>query len=440
MPRRSLATLIALGLGASEALLIHAAANLVFTLQGRPEVVPYALLLAMACLPPAARALPVGQPRIRRIAGVALGLLALGTYVGLRFGSAFWFNGLAWWIAIVGLATLMRGAMLARHESPVRRSLIAGILTLFALWAFWALTLPGRTGPPPALPVPVLAYFALVLPLLAMERVETARRRSSAPEGRLLTFSLSSVFTTVAVVAGILALAVALTQAAGLLSAAATPLLLGPIDALVRAIAWPAGLLIEAIVNALKPFAISRRRPQVQGREGTSAPVVPDDTGALAMGVAIGIGVFLLILAVLLFWLLRHQRPSLEEEPVPEDERESLWNWRDFWSRFRRPPTILPAAEDLMGDDPRTRIRRVYRRFLTGAAGQRLVRAPADTPLEFARVVANSRPESASSVGALTRAYLAARYAPTVPDERLAAEADAALRAVESGWSDGRSL
>jgi hypothetical protein len=255
----------------------------------------------------------------------------------------------------------------------------------------------------------------------------------------MLTFSLSSVFTTVVVVAGILALAVTLTQAAGLLSAAASPVLLAPIDALVRAIAWPFGLLIEAIVNALKPFTIYRRRPQVQGREGASAPVVPDDTSALAMGVAVGIGVFLVILALLLLWLLRHQRSTQEEEPQGEDERESLWNWRDFWTRFRRAPTILPAAEDLRGDDPRTRIRRAYRRFLLGAAGQHLVRGPADTPLEFARVVADRRPESAPSVNALTRAYLVARYAPTLPDERLAIEADAALRAVESGWGSSAS-
>jgi hypothetical protein len=69
-----------------------------------------------------------------------------------------------------------------------------------------------------------------------------------------------------------------------------------------------------------------------------------------------------------------------------------------------------------------------------GAAGRDLVRAPADTPLEFARVVAESRPESAPSVRALTEAYLAARYGATLPDERLAAQADAALQSVESGW------
>jgi hypothetical protein len=435
MPRRSLATLIAIGLGASEALLIYAGANLAFTLQGRPEAVPYVLLLAMASLPPAARALPLGLPRARQTAGVALGLLALGTYIGMRFGNGSWFNGLAWWIAIVGLGTLLRGALLARHESRVRRSLIAGIITLFALWALWALSLAGRTGPPPALRVPVLAYFALVLPLLAIERVETARRRSSAPEGRMLTFSLSSVFTTVVVVAGILALAVALTQAAGLLSGAASSLLLAPIDALARAIAWPFGLLIGAIVSALKPLTIYRRQPPVQGREGTGAPIVPDDTGALTVVVAIGFGLFLVILGLLLLWLLRHQRLTPEDEPVLEDERESLWNWRDFWTRFQRAPTVLPGAEALMGDDPRTRIRRSYRRFLLGAFGQHLVRAPADTPLEFARVVAASRPESAPSVHALTAAYLAARYGATLPDERLAGEADAALRAIDSEWT-----
>ncbi len=437
MPRRILPAAIALGLASSEAILIYAGANLALTLQGQPAGVPYGLLLALLAIPLAAGAIPLGPRPWRRAAGAALAGAVLLAYVFGRFlahGSADWpFEvllqpGLLHWTLVVGTGALLRGTALANRRRSVSASFRAGIAALFGFWALWALIGIGREAAP-ELPVPLSAYFAIALPLLAMERVETARQRSAAPARRALTFSLTSLLAITLLAAGILAGAVTLAAQARLLRGAA-PALLTPLDAVIRVIAWPLGLLVEGAVALLKPFTIYRRRAEPTGHEAIGAPVAGHDLKPLVAGAIVLAALLVLAAAVLLAWLRRHRAAARVEEAEAEDERESLWNWKDLWSRFRRPAAAPPPSDALVGDDPRIRVRRLYRQFLGAAARQRMERAPATTPLEFWAVVRETRPEVAPQLSALTQAYLVARYARDPPGAPLVTQAEEALRQV----------
>lgn len=442
MPRSLLAPLLAMGLAASEALLIGAGANFALTVQGQPPAAPLALLLAMAWLPLAASAVEIGAPGPRRLVGGALSAGLLFSYLNVRFEPG-WFAqqithpGLPAWIALVSLATTLRGTAIANGRTAVRTSFATGAVLLFVFWLLWALSLAGREGEPPPLPVPLVGYFALTLPLLALERVQLVRRRSAAPDRRALTFTSASLAATVLVVAAVLALGALLAQGAGIFRDGILPYL-APLDGVIRLIAWPLGLLAGGLATFLRPFARPRTAPLgPSGGAGDPQRDATDPTVLLILGL-LTVVIALTLLAVGLIWLVRRGRRPEEPAAVSTDERESLWNWREALRGFRRVPPGRLTWEELPGDDARSRVRRLYREFLaTAAARRQLFRSAADTPLKFAAQVTGTVPEAGPALAVLTDAYMIARYADAALDESTVEGARAALRSVQSKLGAG---
>ncbi len=432
-----------MGLAASEALLIGAGANLALTVQGQPPAVPLALLLGAMWLPLAAAAVEIGAPGRRRLVGGALAAGLLFWYLNVRFEPG-WFAqqithpGLPAWIALVSLAATLRGTAIANGRSTVGTSFMTGAALLFGFWLFWALSLAGREGPPPALPVPLVGYFALTLPLLALQRVQLMRRRSADPDRRALTFTGASLTATVLVVAAVLALGALLAQGAGLFRDGILPYLV-PLDGVIRLMAWPLGLLAGALATFLGRFAL--RRPAPLGPTGGAAAEpqthATDPTVLLVIGV-LTVVVALTLLAIGLIVLVRRGRRHDEPAAVSADERESLWNWREALAAFRSVPRGRLTWEELHGDDARSRVRRLYREFLaTAAARRRLLRSAAATPLQFAAQVTRAVPEAGPPLAVLTEAYMIARYADASLDESTVERARAALRAVQAKLGAG---
>ncbi len=147
--------------------------------------------------------------------------------------------------------------------------------------------------------------------------------------------------------------------------------------------------------------------------------------------------VLLLLLWLAVRWGLNFWRKH-QQARSSVDERTSLWSWgqvgQDLQSLWRGWVDSLgrrSAADELRGDTPALRIRRAYRRLLELGVEAEKARSVDQTAREYGGEATSFVPAATTSIGQLTSAYEAARYAEGASAAEAAA-AEAALAEIEA--------
>lgn len=107
--------------------------------------------------------------------------------------------------------------------------------------------------------------------------------------------------------------------------------------------------------------------------------------------------------------------------------------WLTSWWRWPKWLVSMFRRRRLGGDADTASVRDVYRKLLAWAAAHGYRRSEAETPFEFAAVLASAYPEAAQGLETLTRAYVEVRYGSRVPcgDE---------VRSLREVWAELRRM
>lgn len=170
---------------------------------------------------------------------------------------------------------------------------------------------------------------------------------------------------------------------------------------------------------------------------------LPDWLGGALLWLVVG-----LIVAYFLFNYLKAQ--GVFKGKWAANWQHLLFWWRARWARVgasastalagvrRRLRPAAQAALDAAGLrqirvgrlPPRERVRYYYLKMVARADERGVTRPPSATPLEFSRTLDDEWPDAENDIGALTDAFLAARYAPAEIDRRQVTEAQGVWRRI----------
>ena len=286
----------------------------------------------------------------------------------------------------------------------------------------------------------VLAFFACGLVALALARLELLRRgRSAGGEapgavGRhwmgLLAITTFGTLGAAVLLAGVVSVQV-FSDITRLLGGALSLVLLAII-----ALTLPLVFLMEQIIYGIRwllaalgvaPDPVRPRPPEPMNFEELQQEV---ENGGLPPEIvlaahAIGLGLVIAVaIAIIAFALFRY-RPAREEQA--EEERESIWSWREAWTALleglralwqrllhHAHPASAPAAGPGWADpsEPAARtVREIYRAFLGWSAQRGIRRRTDQTHYEFLAELTGHIPTAEPEAAAITSAYLPVRYA-----------------------------
>lgn len=380
-----------------------------------------------------------------RLLGAALAVVSVTALVP-RFGLGLALAAVAWYRGVgIGRSPMLIDDVFGYFTMG---SIALVVLGLFR--AAWPEAAPAGSGT-----IPVLAFFGAGLVALALARLELLRRRRPAGDeappavGRqwmgLLTLTSFGVLGVSVLLAGLVSFQV-LADLTGLLGSALRLLFL-----VIIALALPLVFLMEQLVYGVRwllaalgivPEPVQPRPPepldfqelQEQAENGGLPPEV------IVLGQFVGIGLLAAVAIIVLVLALFRYRAS--QEQAVEEERESVWSWRDawagivlglksLWDRLLRrswPASALGGtyrwAEP---SEPAARtVRETYRALLHWAAQRGLPRRTEQTPYEFLGALTDALPEAGQEAAAITAAYVPVRYAQGPVERGLVREAEAA--------------
>jgi hypothetical protein len=341
---------------------------------------------------------------------LAICLWSRGLWIGLEAADARiearWFVGGMAVLLLLSIVTMTGHAAQANAVGRVMRLLVLAyfFVGLLVLALVHASTLRGTGGPVPGASVPWV--IAVAVPIATIPIVGFLLTAGVAPAVRMTMRA--------AVVAAIVAWQVALWIGYWIL------LFLRWLSSL-----FPAGSEGPLHSRAMLPRPPPRvKLPQLQTHFALST------FNITAVFIVL---VFVLLLA-LLVWLLTRQRARVEA-PVQDDERSSVWSWALFLAQLRglwawlwhtrhhgRARHATSGANSPAMPDDEYDVRTLYRRFQQRAAELRHPRAPATTPIEFARSLFRLEPRHSQEIGLVTEIYDRARYGQktTAPEHRAA--------------------
>lgn len=347
---------------------------------------------------------------------------------------------LAYTLTLLALFLYWRGT-----QVPTRDSL--GVSTLFGRGGA-AILIALLLGPifntgTPISSAPVLAhivgFIGLSLLALALSHAEDDPANSAKRLGWRWMATLGLAIAAIILV-GILAVA--------LLGGGAA---IGAAQNLLRLIFFPIALVGGLIAYLLATFLVAPLAellrqafaqmhllenlapPPEQMAGGTNDQGMFEAVTRIADGATFLMALIPIAILVVAIVLLRGRRQKAREN---DEERESLGvasslanDLRDLLGRLRNPfarqlEGLRAALDALRGDDPATRVRRAYVRFLLRLEERAQPRPPAQTPAELAAAL-----DTTQALTTLTDSYEQARYNPAgVP----ATAADAAEQALET--------
>jgi len=162
---------------------------------------------------------------------------------------------------------------------------------------------------------------------------------------------------------------------------------------------------------------------------------------------------FVLLVAVLVWWVLRRRRARIAARSRAEEIHESVWSWdlflaqlkALFWALFGRffPRRALPkgdqSAQAVIEGGPSVRtIREIYRMLLKRTAKLGYPRHKNETPYEFRQRLDERTPLAEPRLSLITDAYAASRYGGFELDEAEVAQVQGAWAEVEQKWTSPR--
>lgn len=391
-----------------------------------------------------ARRLSWPLPRLRLLV-VGSGVVAAGTAALLEHGAetglaAGFFGLFLWWRAV-------RRGQDALGPDQIEDTFKLGLAGLVGFLAVASATEGGRyLALQAAVAAYVLGFFFVGLVSLALARLAAQRDQSRARHGSAPAYNRQWLGTLVAVVVGLLLVAVLVAQivTVDLIGALWRPigaLLSDILYVLILTIAIPLALLLELLVNLARSL-MGRPQPLVQQqpnglmeltwRIARREPfVLPPEVERAANVLAI-----LLVAAAALVLLARAVRwwRERERDDEVEEERDSVWSWssaraaliawlRGLRARLRRRerPTDGGAAGSATpalgaGSPSAATVRQIYGRALALAASLGHKRAAWATPYEhLPGLQAGLDPDE--DVSCITDAYVRARYGASPPPE-----------------------
>jgi hypothetical protein len=296
----------------------------------------------------------------------------------------------------------------------------------------------------------LLAFVGLGLFLLALARIQEARRFESARADHALPLARHWWSTVGAVVAALLLVGLLISRVAAPASldgiAAAAGALLGLVGQIASGLllivsypifwllAWLAPLLqLDQLAVAPPATSVIGNYTPLEGADlQGQAALSPAVQAAFGAGVALGAGA--LILLAFLF-ALRRLRVYAEDDVDEAHESilsldliraqlAQLWRCR---GEGGAPPEPFVRLD---GDDPATQVRRTYQALLAWAAGRGVERSPSMTPDRFRRLLAETWPQHRKQLALITAAYDRARYGPAEISDEIASGAAAAWRQI----------
>lgn len=460
------------------------------TLTGRPgpalvPVLLFGLVLAGAQITRRALQTPKDALRRTRLLVGAAGAAAVAGATLLTFPLAVRASGQPWYL-LTGLFYVAAAAVpvfagylyawltgIRLGRAPVGHHILAGVFYggVFAL----ALLLVGNTF----LPVyagrdvlaPVLLYFALGLcglALTSLRRLRAQQRTVAMTQVALTRYwvvtaaAVIGLVVFVGLVAAQLLAPESVRQLAALLdlgltlALTAVALVVTPAFLLLFALLGPLGPALAqaalALLNGLQRVAEILRgfvASLLRGLAGSRFSRVLDaerieqfiNSPAVQASGRWGLVLVFLLLALVVFWLAVRRLTRLTSADGDE-VRDSVFSVPLLLSQLRQlfqparrrlpaPSRYLPLAG--APDDARLIVRRAYQAMLEWAQSASLPRAAGQTPRAYAEVLAGAVPQEREAIGALTSAYLVARYAseaPSLEQARHAESAAARLRQV----------
>ncbi|NNJ08863.1 DUF4129 domain-containing protein [Chloroflexales bacterium ZM16-3] len=412
---------------------------------------PWPFLLLVVALGVAADTISLRlPPRMERTALAVGAALAVLLVLARQFGgplaglAAFLPGsnglGLAYTLTLIALFLYWRGTRVATRDS-LSVSAIFGrgaAVMVVALLIGPILGLGTPLGSAPAM-AHIVGFISLGLLALALTHAEDD---PASREKRLgWRWLISLVIAIVAVVLiGVLAVALlgggaTMEAAQNLLRLLIVPFaLVGGLIAylLITFLGEPLAYLLRAIFARISLLQNLMPQPE-QVTSGGNDQGMFETVTRLADGATFLMALIPLVIIIAAILLLRRRSQRARAE---DEERESLGvaaslasDLRDLLGRLRNPFArhlvgLQAALAALRDDDPATRVRRAYVRFLLRLEARDLTRAPAQTPAELAAAV-----EAPQAVAALTAAYERARYNPAGV---ALADAEGAERALDS--------
>lgn len=382
-----------------------------------------------------------------RLVGALLALMCIIALVP-RASFGLLLAGVAWY----------RGAGIGRSHlliDDVFRHFTVGCIALVVLGlarAAWPAAAPPGGGTEG-----VIAFFACGLIALALARLELLKRgRAAGGEGSgavgrhwmgLLAITTLGILGAAILLAGavsfqVLADITRLMGGALSLGLLAIVALMLPIVFLMEQLIYGIRWLLSALGVAPEPTPPVPPEPmnfeelQEQIEDRGLAPEILLAAQAIGIGLLIALAITVLVLALFRYRAAR--------EELVEEERESIWSWREawaalvaslhaFWQRLLRRgrPEAASAAGPQWAEatEPAARtVREIYRAFLGWSAQRGVQRRTDQTPYEFLADLAGGMPEARDDAGAITEAYVPVRYAS-------GPVADTMVEAAQAAWA-----
>jgi len=201
-------------------------------------------------------------------------------------------------------------------------------------------------------------------------------------------------------------------------------------------------LVLEPLINWLASLIAKREMPKIELSKPLLEQLEELEEQQLAAGTtppwgAIAAGLVVLVIIVVLIAAWRRRQRDRITAGV-EEQREYIGSMdlflsqlRDLLNAHRRPGRTL-FADSLDANDPRHRLRVLYRRLLLAGRAIDQPRLRGQTPASYARRLARLKPAEDDDLQQLTEAYHLVRYADEVPSPETLAQAEQAVARIEA--------
>lgn len=360
--------------------------------------------------------------------------------------------------ALAGLLLWWRGIVAGREPVIGYDAVYRGFNTGVVAW-MGTLIVAEADGEWTGLMGQMLLFFLAGLGGLALASLASVQRQNQGQAGlgvsRFWLVAVASVILTILALGVLMSQLLAPELFAQLLALfrPIVSLLAQGLYVLLTAIVALVFLVLGPIIEFLRPRSSSTPLPTLQPdpfesfrREMEQAAQGSQAAPGWMVALVQALLVLALLVAVLFFLSRAFRRLRLLDSEGVEEMREPIGSWALLWAqlgallrrlRRRRVPLVADSPflplEAVPGEAGRLSVREVYRQLLVLARERGVPHARSQTPYEYQGALSRAFPNHQEEVGAITEAYVAARYGPIPPPETVVSWVNRAWQAVLRG-------